>query len=105
MLWFEQDGLVDRFEYASNGKVILQLNGDLLVRQRFEHGEDELGYRRVSPFLRFISAIPYHGDEGVVLGRVTGLSVKERAFKLQSAALRSSGTNGRRAYATSASLI
>ena len=58
-LWRAGNSLVNGFQHADNGKVILELDGDRLARQRFEHREDELHTVsdnrvqefRVSPFL------------------------------------------------------
>lgn len=34
--------LIDRLEGTDDGQVVLELDSHLLVRQRLEHGEDEL---------------------------------------------------------------
>ena len=38
----ETNALVDRFQDAGNGKVILQLDRDLLICKSLEYGENEL---------------------------------------------------------------
>ena len=42
------DLLVDRLEGAGDGKVVLELDGDPLVCERFEHREDQLDRSRES---------------------------------------------------------
>ena len=37
-----RDGLVDRLEGAGDGEIVFELDGDLLVRQSLEDGEDKL---------------------------------------------------------------
>ena len=37
-----RDGLVDRLEGAGDGEIVFELDGDPLVREGLEYGEDEL---------------------------------------------------------------
>ena len=36
------NALIDGFEDACDAEVVLELNGDSLIRERLEHGENQL---------------------------------------------------------------